>query len=142
MRKIATYDTREMKTLEFRVWDKEKKEHYPVIELDWDEDGLSVLWEIGNGLSTMALVDDDIAELEQYTGFKDEECRKIFEGDILVGPDGSLTEVISNPQGHGFVIYDDKVIGKEWLSRYFLIVGNIHKNTILNGELAPRESEK
>ncbi|MFT8869967.1 YopX family protein [Liquorilactobacillus nagelii] len=106
-----------MREIEFRAWDKETK-----IMRYMDELG---------GICLAALVASELI-IEQFTGLKDPNCKKIFEGDIL---ENKKYRSIVEFRGCAFsakVIFDSKQTGQ-----YFDLrgetsvskkVGNIHEN--------------
>jgi len=79
--------------IKFRVWDKTNKR--------WEDEG--VLLRASNG--TVASNQPELYDVQQFTGFKDENGKDVFEGDIIE----TIEETISkgNLIISGEIIYDD-----------------------------------
>ncbi|EAF3327492.1 hypothetical protein CWP26_12835 [Listeria monocytogenes] len=74
-----------MRDIEYRAFVKETKKMLPVTDLCFNETEAAGVSGCGNANCTLC-VDwysfDDVV-LMQYTGLKDKNCKKIFEGDIV-----------------------------------------------------------
>lgn len=68
----------------------------------------------------------------QYTGLKDKNGTKIFEGDILRGKGKNVYEVVYSENIAGFVTRGTGVLSVPCMNhgtmKYYEIIGNIHEN--------------
>lgn len=123
-----------MREIEFRAWD-EKNKRYCKNPIAISNDGvLEMIGDIWVDTSFLA---------EQYTGLKDRNGTKIFEGDIIVLSNDSVKgEIFFNGKISAFQLrylgelrelFEPKFLG-EWITHYS-IIGNIHDNPgLLGGE--------
>lgn len=117
--------------LEFRAWDKENREMVKVELL-----GKEVLLYKGGEWENI-----ESFEVMQYTGLRDKNCRKIYGGDLLRHPNGTIAEIKYLNDLAAFVaIYKQNgstevdYLDKEIVSRC-KIIGNIYENPeLLEGE--------
>lgn len=122
--------------IEFRAWLKDEKRMIDVRAIDFDDDGniLSVNYPEGKSYSGY---DGDNIELMQYTGIKDKNGVKIFEGDIVIYKyqnDDLKTKKLTvffdeedcsfslayKGKPHMYVEKDD--------AKYYKVIGNIYEN--------------
>ncbi|EPB7455345.1 YopX family protein [Listeria monocytogenes] len=129
-----------MREIEYRAFVKETKKMLPVTDLCFNETEAVGVSGCGDANCTLC-VDwysfDDVV-LMQYTGLKDKNGKKIFEGDIVRNINGEYSYIgIVNKDRYTFYIkgvapkdnYDfadvsDTVTGKSSL----IVIGNIHEN--------------
>ncbi|ECX6968599.1 hypothetical protein F6523_13495 [Listeria monocytogenes] len=129
-----------MREIEFRAFVKKDKKVLPVTDLCFNETESVGVSGCGDANCTLC-VDwysfDDVL-LMQYTGLKDKNGKKIFEGDIVRNINGEYSYIgIVNKDRYTFYIkgvapkdnYDfadvsDTVTGKSSL----IVIGNIHEN--------------
>ena len=72
-----------MREIKFRAWVKDRKAIFEVISIDYVTKKVTYLLErVGHLLSIRDAKFNDV-ELMQYTGIKDKDNKKIYEGDII-----------------------------------------------------------
>ncbi|EBF5150467.1 hypothetical protein FH008_04675 [Listeria monocytogenes] len=120
-----------MREIEFRAWDKEVK------EMDYNPSVIEI-WQNKPINEQFRLESEEKLVWMQYTGLKDKNGKKIFEGDIVRNINGEYSYIgIVNKDRYTFYIkgvapkdnYDfadvsDTVTGKSSL----IVIGNIHEN--------------
>ena len=129
-----------MREIKFRAWVKEKKAIFEVILINYVTKKVTYLLErVGHLLSIRDAKFNDV-ELMQYTGIKDKDNKKIYEGDILFESFGEkYYKVIFENGGfraefegdfdeYSFDLIDVVAQGCE-------IVGNIYENSELIKEV-------
>ncbi|HAA8551795.1 TPA: hypothetical protein RF358_001751 [Listeria monocytogenes] len=128
-----------MRAIGFRAFVKRKKKMLPVTDLCFNETEAVGVSGCGNAKCTLC-VDwysfDDVV-LMQYTGLKDKNGKKIFEGDIVINSNGQIGYIAFLVQEAGFVVVlknSDYRLGhrntNECYERatHHKIIGNIHEN--------------
>lgn len=117
--------------IKFAFWHNQKKEMWGVDSIDWQ------LKEVCNG-GDIASLDDGI--LLQYTGLKDKNGKKIFEGDILKHiPTFEANYFVKNLTGGFYLCPNNKDYGEYFASLFagydnknqcnsIEIIGNIYEN--------------
>lgn len=143
-----------MNKLEFRAWHKHLKKYFEVAGFHFD---LSVVLLYDKNKETFGEDFDEVI-IEQYTGLKDKNGKKIYEGDILdftyqfgKYPPEKYCGVVEfgNPNGFYDWGWGIRFIGKEkpsntdtllWIEMpdvECLVIGNIHENPeLLRKEVA------
>ena len=128
--------------IEFRVWDKDLKQmrylHNTHDFICFNEDGSGYYVNMQTGLG------DWFSDLMQYTGLKDKNGVKIFEGDILIAHNtkfivkfGEYRTVLFNERYKGtktkqFGLYAESIENKEQCNLVtpndIEVIGNIYEN--------------
>ena len=129
-----------MREIKFRIWVKDRKAIFEVISIDYVTKKVTYLLErVGHLLSIRDAKFNDV-ELMQYTGIKDKDNKKIYEGDILFESFGEKYYKVVFENGgfraefkgdfdeHSFDLIDVVAQGCE-------IVGNIYENPELMEEV-------
>jgi len=112
-----------MRTIKFRAWDKRVNMMFLVREMFWLVGGLQV----DDGATTQRGFATKDFEIMQYTGLKDKNGKKIYEGDILKtqGTEPQYDTVSWNDNGYWECMgFKGKII-KEL---EFEVIGNIYEN--------------
>lgn len=119
-----------MKELKFRAWDKVTKRYYAVSGLEYDDDGnlcevylAGIQIDESNPYANVRKPSDVI--LEQDTGLKDQNGKKIYEGDVVQCYDPRYKSTDKHFGGPSVVdrFYSD-IFDYE-------ILGNVHENSKL-----------
>ncbi|HBB5545038.1 TPA: hypothetical protein KBR98_001906 [Listeria monocytogenes] len=136
-----------MREIEFRAFVKRKKEMFPVTDLRFNRYEKDAVGVNGCGDPYCTMCDDwynfDDVLLMQYTGLKDKNGKKIFEGDIVAFSEddfhvfNSQVEYFSEDGYPAFDIkvpstyyFDSNVFSEVSMSGLYEIevIGNIHEN--------------
>ncbi|EAC7514795.1 hypothetical protein F1F76_02910 [Listeria monocytogenes] len=136
-----------MREIEFRAFVKRKKEMFPVTDLRFNRYEKDAVGVSGCGDPYCTMCDDwynfDDVLLMQYTGLKDKNGKKIFEGDIVAFSEddfhvfNSQVEYFSEDGYPAFDIkvpstyyFDSNVFSEVSMSGLYEIevIGNIHEN--------------
>lgn len=138
--------------IKFRVWDKYKKQMYPISSIDYDIFSQEIrIIAVGhrNGMCTSynknhnsEKCDITALELMQYTGLHDKNGKEIYEGDIVVDKeDEVMGEITWNEEEASFyfsILYENGTYEEEKLNDWasvLEVIGNIYDNPeLLGGE--------
>ena len=121
-----------MKEIEFRVYVKDKHKIYKVKEIDFNYK--CVKFEEENKPTDTMLMFNQV-ELMQYTGLKDKNGKKIFEGDIVKDILGQIGQIIYKEKYSAFVVDKWEVGYALWFDKGIEVIGNIYDNPkLLKGE--------
>ena len=131
--------------IKFRVWDKYKKQMYPISSIDYDIFSQEInIIAVGhkNGMCTSynknhnsEKCDITALELMQYTGLKDKNGKEIYEKDI-VKYENMIGKIMFF---NGSFILSDFEETEEWelgiINEELEVIGNIYENSeLLGGE--------
>lgn len=125
-----------MRDIEFRAYIKDKNKIFNVKTIDFAYKFIT-FEEDNNPKDTMRMIDQ--VELMQYTGLKDKNGTKIYEGDVLIG---DIPELVSSQNLIGIVEYEESAFiirfpnRKSWQIQKvgfcsfinYRVIGNIYDN--------------
>ncbi|EQC0754445.1 YopX family protein [Listeria innocua] len=119
-----------MREIEFRAFVKETKKMLPVTDLCFNETEAVGVSGCGNAKCTLC-VDwysfDDVV-LMQYTGLKDKNGKKIFEGDIGWDEHNECYGVVKFEEGKFLYVWENIAEDLWEVADGIEICGNIHEN--------------
>ncbi|EAC9676323.1 hypothetical protein B5H22_12005 [Listeria monocytogenes] len=119
-----------MREIEFRAFVKRKKEMFPVTDLCFNETEAVGVSGCGDANCTLC-VDwysfDDVV-LMQYTGLKDKNGKKIFEGDMGWDEHNECYGVVKFEEGKFLYVWENIVEDLWEVADDIEICGNIHEN--------------
>ncbi|EAC5135333.1 hypothetical protein FSB91_08130 [Listeria monocytogenes] len=118
-----------MRAIEFSVFIKETKEMLPVTDLSFvtKEVGVSGCYEANCLMCTDLYSFDDVV-LMQYTGLRDKNAKKIFEGDIGWDEHNECYGVVKFEEGKFLYVWENIVEDLWEVADGIEICGNIHEN--------------
>lgn len=118
-----------MREIKVRAWYKPYKQMCQVESLQFDENGVYRAVLIEESFYDRRLVEADEIVIEQFTGLKDKNGMKIYEGDILIDDTGEPIEywVVKFSDG-GFVGECAGVAESLFELTNLEVAGNIHKD--------------
>jgi uncharacterized phage protein (TIGR01671 family) len=136
-----------MRDIKFRVWDKYKKQMYPISSIDYDIFSQEIrIIAVGheNGMCTAynknhnsEKCDITALELMQYTGLNDKNGKEIYEGDIVKVDNIDLAIIYFDDDRMAWGIkpinefYFDSPLLSENISLELRVIGNIYDNSDL-----------
>ncbi|WP_338657411.1 YopX family protein [Listeria monocytogenes] len=119
-----------MREIGFRAFVKSKKKMLPVTDLCFNETEAAGVSGCGNAKCTLC-VDwynfDDVV-LMQYTGLKDKNGKKIFEGDIGWDEHNECYGVVKFEEGKVLYVWENIAEDLQEVADGIEICGNIHEN--------------
>ncbi|HAK1487395.1 TPA: hypothetical protein H1063_000380 [Listeria monocytogenes] len=119
-----------MREIGFRAFVKSKKKMLPVTDLCFNETEAVGVSGCGNAKCTLC-VDwynfDDVV-LMQYTGLKDKNGKKIFEGDIGWDEHNECYRVVKFEEGKVLYVWENIAEDLQEVADGIEICGNIHEN--------------
>lgn len=136
-----------MRDIKFRVWDKYKKQMYPISSIDYDIFSQEIrIIAVGheNGMCTAynknhnsEKCDITALELMQYTGLNDKNGKEIYEGDIVKVDNIDLAIIYFDDDRMAWGIkpinefYFDSPLLSENINLELRVIGNIYDNSDL-----------
>jgi uncharacterized phage protein (TIGR01671 family) len=132
--------------VKYRVWDKYKKQMYPVAEISFGDDGSAltiVIQPAPKSKYYRALVHGENCELLEYTGLNDVAGKEIYEGDVVrFGLDDEKFDRIG-AIGYSFAEFTIVSLARKYPdvrlsdTTRLEIIGNIYENPKFPGEVKP-----
>lgn len=141
-----------MRKIGYRAWlKKEERFIYPKLILNDFGSVIGIAYDdidiLTDELIEHRLIIEDVV-LEQDTGLRDKNNKKIYEGDIVDYVNGCICIIQYEVEGARFIhrdISDNFPFGFSGLEEYngklFEVIGNIHENTKLLNKDQPNEKE-
>ncbi|MBC2041866.1 hypothetical protein HCA56_05460 [Listeria welshimeri] len=121
-----------MRAIEFRAFVKRKKEMFPVTDLRFNRYEKDAVGVSGCGDPYCTMCDDwynfDDVLLMQYTGLKDKNGKKIFEGDICWDEHDECCGVVKFEEGKFLYVWENIAEDLWEVADDIEICGNIHEN--------------
>lgn len=115
----------------FRVYDKEAKEYNRDKEVLLSSNGN--IYRIHTITGELQQLKPELLEVEFYTGFKDENGYKIYEGDIV--DTGDFRDVVKFEKSKGWILQQTLDSLDDYRDWQLEVIGNIHENPeLLGGE--------
>ncbi|EAD9929027.1 hypothetical protein AQP98_11375 [Listeria monocytogenes] len=113
-----------MREIEFRAWDKEVK------EMDYNPSVIEI-WQNKPINEQFRLESEEKLVWMQYTGLKDRNDKKIFEGDICWEEHNECCGVVKFEEGKFLYVWENIVEDLWEVAEDIEIYGNIYENTEL-----------
>ncbi|EMY4489205.1 hypothetical protein AAKS56_001332 [Listeria monocytogenes] len=113
-----------MRKIEFRAWDKEVK------EMDYNPSVIEI-WQNKPINEQFRLESEEKLVWMQYTGLKDKNGKKIFEGDVGWDEHNECYGVVKFEEGKFLYVWENIAEDLQEVADGIEICGNIHENTDL-----------
>ncbi|EEO6565089.1 hypothetical protein G6H68_000373 [Listeria monocytogenes] len=113
-----------MREIEFRAWDKEVK------EMDYNPSVIEI-WQNKPINEQFRLESEEKLVWMQYTGLKDKNGKKIFEGDIGLDEHNECCGVVEFEEGEFLCVWENIVEDLWEVADDIEIIGNIYENSEL-----------
>ncbi|ECB9836152.1 hypothetical protein FL863_13915 [Listeria monocytogenes] len=114
-----------MREIEFRAWDKEVK------EMDYNPSVIEI-WQNKPINEQFRLESEEKLVWMQYTGLKDKNGKKIFEGDIGWDEHNECVGVVKFEEGKFLYVWENIAEDLQEVADGIEICGNIHENPDLS----------
>ncbi|EAC5051991.1 hypothetical protein EPB48_13560 [Listeria monocytogenes] len=125
-----------MREIEFRAFVKRKKEMFPVTDLRFNRYEKDAVGVSGCGDPYCTMCDDwynfDDVLLMQYTGLKDKNGKKLFEGDLCWDEHNECYGVVKFEEGKFLYAWENIAEDLQEVADGIEICGNIHENPDLS----------